>query len=800
MTAPVAFKPAASKPALRIRKAAVLGAGVMGAQIAAHLTNANVETVLFDLPAKEGPKSGIAIKAIENLKKLSPAPLADGTRAAAIIPANYDDDLDHLKDVDLVIEAIAERMDWKLDLYKKIAPYVAPHAVLASNTSGLSINGLAEALPEEMRHRFTGVHFFNPPRYMHLVELIPTKLTDANVLEGLEAFLTTVVGKGVVYAKDTPNFIGNRIGVFSMLATMHHTEQFKLGFDVVDALTGPAVGRPKSATYRTADVVGLDTMAHVIKTMADTLADDPWHEYFKAPAWLQGLIDQGALGQKTGAGFYRKAGKDIVVLDVAKRDYRPSEQKASDEVAAILAIKDPAEKFAKLRASADPQAQFLWATFRDLFHYTAYHLADIADTARDVDFAIRWGYGWKLGPFETWQAAGWQQVAKWIEEDIAAGKAMSKAPLPKWVTDGRSGVHGKNGSYSASANADKPRSQHPVYSRQLFPDPILGEKFDQGTTVWENDGVRLWTLGDDGVGIISFKTKMNTVNDQVLDGVQQAIDIAEQQLKAVVIWQTGEPFSAGADLKGALGLLQAGKIGDFEKMVANFQRTSMRIKHSLVPVVSAVRGLALGGGCEFQMHSARTVAALESYIGLVEAGVGLLPAGGGLHELAIRAAQANPADPFEALKKVFETVAMAKVSGSALEAKQLGLLRDSDVVVFNAYELLYVAKQVARALAESGYRPPLPARAIPVAGDVGTATFRASLANLQAGYFASEHDVAIATRIADTLCGGAIERGSLVDEEWLLDLERKHFVELAQTEKTQARIAHTMTTGKPLRN
>jgi 3-hydroxyacyl-CoA dehydrogenase len=772
----------------------------MGAQIAAHLTNAGVETVLFDLPAKEGPKSGIALKAIDNLKKLSPAPLAEKNLAAAIIPANYDEDMEHLKDVDLVIEAIAEKMDWKLDLYTKIAPHLSKTAIIASNTSGLSINGLAEALPEDMRHRFSGVHFFNPPRYMHLVELIPTKLTDKNVLDGLEAFLTTTVGKGVVIAKDTPNFIGNRIGVFSMLSTMYHTEQFKLGFDTVDALTGPAVGRPKSATYRTADVVGLDTMAHVIKTMADTLADDPWHEFFKAPAWLQGLIEQGALGQKTGAGFYRKAGKDIVVLDVAKKDYRPSEQKASDEVTAILAIKDPAEKFGKLRASSDAQAQFLWATFRDLFHYTAYHLADIADTAHDVDFAIRWGYGWKLGPFETWQAAGWQQVAKWIEEDIAAGKTMSKAPLPKWVTDGRTGVHGKSGSYSASANADKPRSQHPVYQRQLFPDPILGEKFDQGTTVWENDGVRLWTLGDDGIGIISFKTKMNTVNDFVLDGIQHAVGIAEEKLKGVVIWQTGEPFSAGADLKGALGLLQAGKFDDFDKMVANFQRTSMRIKHSLVPVVSAVRGLALGGGCEFQMHSARTVAALESYIGLVEAGVGLLPAGGGLHELAVRAAQQNPSDPFEALKKVFETVAMAKVAGSALEAKEMGLMRDSDVVVFNAYELLYVAKKVAASLAESGYRPPLPARAIPVAGDVGTATFKASLANMQAGYFASEHDVEIASRIADTLCGGVIERGSLVDEEWLLALERKHFVELAKTEKTQARIAHTMTTGKPLRN
>ncbi|MBN8921528.1 MAG: 3-hydroxyacyl-CoA dehydrogenase [Rhodanobacter sp. 68-29] len=792
--------PSTSTPTLRIRKAAVLGAGVMGAQIAAHLTNAGVETVLFDLPAKEGPKSGIALKAIANLAKLSPAPLADKDLAAAIIPANYDEDMDQLKDVDLVIEAIAERMDWKLDLYRKIAPHVSPTAVLASNTSGLSINGLAEALPEEMRHRFCGVHFFNPPRYMHLVEVIPTRLTEPKVVDGLEAFLVTAVGKGVVIARDTPNFIGNRIGVFSMLATMHHTEQFGLGFDVVDALTGPAVGRPKSATYRTADVVGLDTMAHVIKTMADTLPDDPWHAYFKAPVWLSGLIEKGALGQKNGAGFYRKAGKDIVVLDLAKQDYRLSEQKASDEVAAILAIRNPAEKFARLRASGDKQAQFLWACFRDLFHYTAYHLADIADTARDVDFAIRWGYGWKLGPFETWQAAGWQQVAKWVQEDIDAGKAMSKAPLPAWVLDGRDGVHGKEGSWSAADGKYKPRSTHPVYARQLFPDPILGEKFDQGSTVWENDGVRLWTLGNDGVGIISFKTKMHTVNDQVLDGIQHAIGVAEEKLKAVVIWQNGEPFSAGADLKGALGLLQGGRFDDFEHMVANFQRTSMRIKHSLVPVVSAVRGLALGGGCEFQMHSARTVAALESYIGLVEAGVGLLPAGGGLHELAVRAARANPADPFESLKKVFETVAMAKVSPSAIEAKNMGLLRDSDVVVYNAYELLYVAKKVALSLAESGYRPPLYQRAIPVAGDVGTATFKASLANLQAGYFASEHDIAIATRIADTLCGGNVERGSLVDEEWLLELERRHFVELAKTEKTQARIAHTMTTGKPLRN
>ncbi len=788
-----------STPKLNVRKAAVLGAGVMGAQIAAHLTNAGVETVLFDLPAKDGPKNAVAVDAIKHLGKLKPAPLGDKSLAASLIPADYDQHLDLLAECDLVIEAIAERMDWKLDLYKKIAPHLPDNAVIASNTSGLSINEMAAALPAKLRSHFCGVHFFNPPRYMHLVELVPNRDTDADVLAGLEAFLTTALGKGVVYARDTPNFIGNRIGVFSILSTMHHTAEFGLGFDVVDALTGPAIGRPKSATYRTADVVGLDTMAHVIKTMGDTLPDDPWHQHFKSPEWLAALIEKGALGQKAGAGIYRKNGKTIEVLDLAKQDYRPSEQKATGAVAEILAILDPAEKFAKLRASDEPQAQFLWACFRDLFHYSAFHLKDIAETARDVDFAIRWGYGWKLGPFESWQAAGWQQVAAWIAEDIEAGKAMSDAPLPGWVSDGRRGVHHADGSYSPEQDKDLPRSDHPVYQRQLFPQRILGEKPTEGTTVWENDGVRLWTLGDN-TGILSFKTKMHTVNDHVLDGVQEAIGKAESGLDSIVIWQPDGPFSAGADLKGALGLLKDNELAAFEAMIANFQATSMAIKYSQVPVVAAVRGLCLGGGCEFQMHSARTVAAFESYIGLVEAGVGLLPAGGGLKEIALRSSASPVGDAFDNLKRYFETVAMAKVAGSALEAKSFGLLRDSDVVVFHDDELLFVAKQQARALAESGYRPPLPARHITVAGDTGTTTFKAQLVNMLEGYFISQHDFDIAAAIADTLCGGQIERGSEVDENWLLELERKHFVALAQTEKTQARIEHTMKTGKPLRN
>ncbi len=783
-----------------VRRAAVLGAGVMGAQIAAHLANANVRPYLFELAAEGKDRSANARKAIEGLAKLEPSPLATRGVAQQIVPANYDEHLALLGECELVIEAISERMDWKKALFEKVAPHIAPDAIFASNTSGLSITELSKTLPGQLRRRFCGVHFFNPPRYMRLVELVPTAQTDAAVLDRLEAFLTTTLGKGVVRAKDTPNFVANRVGVFSMLATMHHTLQFKLGFDEVDALTGPAIGRAKSATYRTADVVGLDTMAHVVKTMADTLPGDPWRRYYESPEWLAALIAKGALGQKTRAGIYVKKGKEIQVLDLAKGDYRPSGGAAAAEVQAILKERNPAQQLAKLRACPHPQAQFLWAIFRDLFHYCAVHLAEIAHCARDVDLAIRWGFGWQRGPFELWQAAGWREVAKWIEEDIAAGKTMAKAPLPAWVTDGRQGVHGPQGSFSAEDGTMHTRSTLAVYRRQLFPELVLGEKpADRGATVFEDDGVRMWHQGD-GIAIVSLKSKMHAVGAEVLAGLNRALDEAERRFDALVIWHE-PPFAVGANLKAALEAIEAGRYGEVEAMIALFQQTSQRLKYSLVPTVAAVEGMALGGGCEFVMHAQRVVAALESYIGLVEAGVGLLPAGGGLKELAARsAAWSKGGDAFPELQRAFRQVAMGEVSKSAEHAREMGYLKASDVVVFHPAELLYVAKREARAMAEAGARPALPPARIPVAGDTGIATLKMMLVNMKEGGFVSDHDYEIASRIAEVLCGGEVDPGSLVDEKWLLDLERRHFVELARMPKTQDRIRYMLANGKPLRN
>ena len=793
----------------QVRKVAVLGAGVMGAQIAAHLVNVRVPVVLFDLAAKEGPKNGIALKAIDGLKKLKPSPLGVVDDAALIQPANYDEHSDLLKDCDLVIEAIAERMDWKLALYQRIAPFVAPHAILASNTSGLSITRLGEALPEEMRARFCGIHFFNPPRYMQLVELIPTPATLAGVLDQLETFCTTTLGKGVVRAKDTPNFIANRVGIAGMLATIHEAAKFELSYDVVDDLTGKKMGRASSGTFRTADVVGLDTMAHVIKTMQDNLQGDPFYASYATPPVLAGLIDKGALGQKSGAGFYRKDGKVILRLDPAKGEYVPAGGKADAIVERILK-KPPAERLKLLRDSSNPQAQFVWAILRDAFHYAAVHLGEIADSARDVDFAMRWGFGMKQGPFELWQAAGWSQVAQWVKEDIDAGKALSSAPLPAWVFDGpvaaNGGVHRAEGSWSAAHSRWVGRSTLPVYQRQQFPERVLGagaiEPLNSGTEVFANDEIRVWTP-DGEVLVASITAKLHLISPAVTEGLLKAIEIAEQDYAGLVIWSPDDVFSAGANLEALMPVFMKHGSKGIAPEEKKLQDAMLRIRYAQVPVVAAMRGIALGGGCEIAVHCARRVAHMETYVGLVEVGVGLIPGGGGLAYIARRAAEMAAAAPgsdlLSFLRDGYLAAAMAKVGTSALESRKLGYLLDSDVIVAHKDELLHVAIGQAKAMADAGWRPPLRAP-FPVAGRSAKATIQAQLVAMRDGGQISAHDYHLGSAIADVVCGGDVDAGTPVTEEYLMALERKHFCALLDHPKTQERIMGMLQTGKPVRN
>jgi len=809
----------------QIKQVAVLGAGVMGAQIAAHLVNCKVPVILYDLPqadAGTGDLNAIANRAIANLKKLKPAPLGVADDAELIEAANYEQHLERLRGCDLIIEAIAERMDWKRELYAKIAPFVAEGALLASNTSGLSIGALSDALPAQLRARFCGIHFFNPPRYMPLVELIATRDTGPQVLDQLETFVTRVLGKSVVRAKDTPNFIANRIGIAGMLSTMQEAERYGLSFDVVDDLTGKRLGRASSGTFRTADVVGLDTMAHVIKTLQDTLspATDPFYASFQTPEVLKALLELGHLGQKTKAGFFKKVGADIHRFELASRDYVPcadGKGQKADEVYGRMLKKPAPERLKLLRNAEGPQGRFLWAILRNSFHYAALHLATIADCARDVDQAMRWGFGMQQGPFELWQEAGWLEVAQMVQADIDAGLALCRTPLPDWVFNGpvaaRGGVHQPEGSWNPSLGQFQPRRELPVYGRQLFRETLLGEGaqtfHSAGQTVYEDADIRLWTLEQGypadmaGVLIASIKSKMHAIGPGVTEGLSRAVDLAEGGYQGLVIWSGDEPFSVGADLQAVMPAFLAAGVSAIEDVEAELQRVMLKLRYAQVPVVAAVRGMALGGGCELLLHCAHRVVHLESYIGLVEVGVGLIPGAGGLTYIARRAAEnaraSTGTDMLPFLSEGFKAAAMASVGTSALESRKLGYLLPSDTIVAHKDELLYVAIGQAQALQRAGYRPPLK-RLFPAAGRSVKATILGSLINMRDGGFISQHDFYIASQIAHVVCGGEVEAGTLVSEEYLMQLERQAFCSLIVHPKTQARIMGMLQTGKPLRN
>ncbi|OYV56344.1 MAG: 3-hydroxyacyl-CoA dehydrogenase [Legionella sp. 21-45-4] len=755
---------------LVVKRVAVLGAGVMGAQIAAHCVNAGIDTRLYDLTLPGKPPNALLDKAVSVLTKLSPSPLATPQTAQLLKLCNYEEHLSELGECQLIIEAIAERLDWKEELYQRISPFLAPDSVLVSNTSGLSINRLVAVLPEQHHTRFCGVHFFNPPRYMHLVEIIPSDVTNPMLLDDLETWLTGFLGKGVVRAFDTPNFIANRIGVFSLLVTLHYAKQFNLGLDTVDALTGTYLGRPKSATFRTMDVVGLDTLSHVVNTMQNELANDPWHALFQLPDWMHGMIEAGHLGQKTGQGVTRKQGPVIEVYDVETKGYRPAITDLKPAIKQIMQIKEPTKRMQALLDSPEPEARFIVACYRELFHYCAVHNQTIASNVRDVDAAMRWGFGWQQGPFETWQAFGCNDMTQYIIQSMANQTSLTQATLPEWVLS-LSGFYEGDAGFSPRENRYESRRALPVYLRQNV-------ARQSHPVVYENAGVRLVSLEED-VLMVSFKSKANTIGQAVLDGLFESVHLAEEKSQGLIIYQhDASQFSLGADLREVSVLLSQGKIELLDEMLISFQQAASRLKYSSIPVV----------------------AAFEAYPGLVEVGVGLIPGAGGCKEFTLRAAGASDeSGRMQLLQRYFEQIATAFVASSAPEALQRGFLKPGDDWVMHTDEVLYAAIARIKAMQATNYTPPLSAK-FPVTGRTGLAVLQTGLVNWLEGGFISAHDYFIANELAFVLCGGQLTAGELVDEAWLLRLEREAFIKLASTPLSQARIKHTLETGKPLRN
>lgn len=783
-----------------IHRVAVLGAGVMGAQIAAHCVNAGLATVLFDVAATEGEPNALVLKALEQLQKLKPSPLAMPHLAQAIVPANYQQHLALLTDCDLIIEAVSERLDVKTTLYQQIAAHIPPTAYVVSNTSGLSIQVLAHCLPDPLRPRFCGLHFFNPPRYMPLVELIPHAATQASMLDELESFLTTSLGKSVVRAKDTPNFIANRIGVFALLAMIHRALALNIPLEVVDALTGHAFGRAKSGVFRTLDIVGLDTFAQVVHTMQQALSDDPWRHYFQLPDFVKNVLEAGALGQKTGKGLYHKHGQQLSVYDIQQQNYRPAVKTPRADVLAILKIAEPAARLAALRASREPEAQLLWHALSDVFHYSAYHAETIADTVRDIDLAMRWGFAWRDGVFSLWQQAGWSAITEVLQQEIQQGQTLTSAPLPTWVN--QPAVYQQGEAYAPAQRRFVGHASLAFYQRQYFLDSPWAEPFNEGQTLWQSEAVRLWTL-DGAIAVLSFQPrhKLHAIDEAVLDGILTAVDYAQKHCQALVLWQRyGEHFSAGADLKMISQVYGQQGITGIKPIVEKFQRATQALRNSRVPTVAAVRGFVLGGACEIALHCTKIVAAFESYLGLVETGVGLLPAAGGCKILAQRAWQeARGGDPYPQVVRYFNQIAQAEVANNARDAQAKGYLQSSDVIVMHPREILFVALSQAKALVDSAYQPPLSAK-FPVSGKAGIANIQMQLTNSREGGFITAYEYDIALQTAIVLCGGYIEAGSLVDEAWVLRLECEAFCHLLQQPQTQQRLQHMLATSQVLRN
>ena len=771
---------------------AILGSGVMGAQLAALFANAKMDVYLFDLKDSKS-NVNLSSKAIKNLGKLKPEPLALNNLANNIKSCNYEDDLQLLSNCSLVIEAVAENMSIKKELLQSVASHISEDCWITSNTSGLSVNELSKNIPLSFQDKFCGTHFFNPPRYLPLVEIIYTDKTDRDAAENLINFFISQLGKNIVVAPDRPNFIANKVAIFSMISTIQNALKFDIELEIVDQLTGKPLSRAKSATLRTADIVGLDILSNAAKTSSSD-QQDPWRHEIKMPVFIQQLISEGSLGQKTGKGIYEKRSDGIYVFDIKTNMYRASDRKAPKPLIDLLESKDYKKIFTELSTSDDKYYQFLWSCFVDLFTYASWACESLETTTKSVDMALKLGFGWEDAPFEIWQQARIQFIADLV--NTALSKNSSITSLSKWVLNTKHFYEGDK-SYNPSKGKFESHTTFSAETKQLDPIKIYTEQPLTGKVIFKSNAATVWTTGD-GILILSLKTKLATIGREALEAFNKAIDIAEKDYNALVIWQQDcQHFGAGANLTELAEQYFISGISSVETTIKDFQQASLRLKYSKIPTVAAVRGFALGGSCEIMMHCNRRVVAQNSFIGLVEVGVGIIPAAAGSKEMAVKALKSN--DPFKNLAKNYRTLALGQLATSAQQALEMGFLDVCDIITAHQDEILYIAKQQAHALAESNFKAPKKVK-ITALGIPAVANMELEIANMKAGEYVTDHDCYIATKLANVMCGGNIDQGVVVDENWLLKLEREAFLELVQTDKSQARIEHMLKTGKRLRN
>jgi len=796
---------ASKQAAYSIRRVAVLGAGTMGSRIAAQVANAGFPALLLDM-AQEGDRNGLARRAVEGLKKSKPAALAAAEFAGRIATGNFDDDLARLGDCDWVIEAVAENLEIKRNLLVRVVEHLRADAILTTNTSGLPVAEIAKGLPAGVRARFFGTHFFNPPRYMQLVEIIATPETDRAAVAVVAQFADVHLGKSVVEANDRPNFIANRIGAFAMLNTLRVMQQQGLTIEEVDLLTGKPLGWPKTGTFRLADIVGLDVLGSVVRNFAAHTKDERGD--VGMPAFLEQMLERKWFGDKTGQGFYRKVkdGDERQVLDVATLEYRPAQKAkfaALDATKPIEALPERIRALLGGNPEKDKAAAFYWAVLPELWLYAANRVGEISDSVADIDRAMRAGFNWELGPFEMWDAAGVRATA---EKMRARGVELPGA-LEKLLAAGGEGWYRNGG-----AEVFDPRTV--TYVAVEAPGAVvsLTRAKRSGGVVRENPGASLVDVGD-GIACIEFHTKMNALGGDIVTFVRETLGAgseAVREFRAFVVTNDAANFSAGANLVQLLLAAQDEEWDEIDLYIRGFQEMTQAIKFCERPVVVAPFGLTLGGGAEVTLHAAARQPHLELYMGLVETGVGLIPAGGGCKEMTLRAlelaagaALVGARDSVElhhVMRTLFENIALAKVSTSAHEARDLRMLRASDGITMNRDRVLHDAKARVTALADTGYRAPLPVTDIAAPGESVLAPLKLGIYLLREGEYASDHDVTVATHLAEVLCGGAVTPGTPVSERYLLDLEREHFLSLCGERRTQERIGHTLKTGKPLRN